>query len=124
MPIFTPPAEAGDTLATGFPARLMWPLILRVAHADADADAAGAEGKTWTDVPITGRIARGSTREDPVGRETSTGEWRLFTNHPGIATVDRIADGPAVYEVAGEPYAVPGARGVHHYEVPLRRVDG
>ena len=111
----------------GLPGHLLKPLTLR--KATSTADEFGALTKTFTDVAITGRIARGRGREstgEGVMREGDLAEVKLFTNSGLVGTADQIIDPdePGVWEVAGPVYPAQGLAGSHHYEVWLKRMEG
>ena len=73
---------------------------------------------------IQARIDQRSRNEfDEQGRDLRISTYLLIT----LTLVDslgRITDGPRVYEIAGEPWAVWDSTTIHHYEATLKRVHG
>lgn len=131
MPILVPDPNPA---AGGLPTRLLRPLWLSRATETVDPDD-GSVTTSWTTIGIWGRIARGATGEAvDDGRQGAVTTVKLLTNSDQIRPQDRVLDGrdgigiptdtdPEAWQVAGEPIAVWGLSGVHHYEAPLRRAD-
>lgn len=76
--------------------------------------------------PARGWLQRSTTTADldrperPAGRE---GEWRFYTRST-VGSLDRIEHDGRAFLVDGEVYPAASAAGTHHYEVPLRLVQG
>jgi hypothetical protein len=125
MPI---PVLLADLTGTpGIRGGLLRPLFLSRATETTDPTD-GSTGITWTTSEFLGRITRGqSTEVGDDGRQAAVDTIKLLTNTAGIESEDRIVEqtlDQSVWQVDGHPVAVWGASAIHHYEVPLRRVDG
>ena len=123
-----------DDLA-GLPERQLSTLYLRRRFVGYDDH--GAEEAVWAEATITGRITRGNP--STVGgaeRDADLSLAKLLTNSGAVVSGDELTDQAGWdvlplasrrerWQVTGDPYAVPGMGGLpHHYEVPLRRVEG
>lgn len=105
------------------PTRLLRTLTLR-ARAETIDETDGSMSLTWTDTEVLGRLDRMSSMEVLTqGRSAEVSLWRLLTNDE-IPSTARVIDGDAEYEVDGETFGVYTARGLHHFETSLRRVEG
>jgi hypothetical protein len=125
MPIVVTPPP-GDAADGRLPAHLVRTLVWHRATNGYDP-ADGAPDTSWVTTTLQGRIARPATQETgDAGRQSSSARVRLLTNTPGIGTADRVTDPLTadVWEVDGDPQPVFGADGLHHYEAPLRKVEG
>lgn len=111
------------------PERLLRPLTLSRAEQVPDP-VDGSVSTQWESFQILGRIGRGSAGEATEdGRQGAVSTAKLLTNTGAVRSADRIIDtdsdpNPLVWEVAGAPVPVWDADRVHHWEAPLRRVDG
>lgn len=121
--------------ATGLPSHLLTTYYLRRAFKQFDAY--GAESTAWAVLAIKARIYMGKPTEvTGEGRQSAVGQYRLATNSGSITHLDQVAsddgwwrlperEARSVWLVDGDPYPVTTTGGtVHHYEVPVRRVDG
>lgn len=91
------------------------------------ADRYGGTTKTgWTETTVKGWVSQRGGSESTDLREAQVGTWVLFL-HPDatIDGIDRVRWEGITFEVDGPPNPAyrPGS-GLHHYEVPLRVVDG
>lgn len=132
MPIPVPSVDV-DT-AGGLPLRLMRPLIVsRRTNVVDESD--GTVSAIWTSGEFHGRLVRGSSSEATEdGKQSAIGGWKLMTNYGGLRAGDRIIDldedregltgDDYPWEVAGHPIPMRQQSAIHHYEVPLRRVEG
>jgi hypothetical protein len=127
MPFVVPenPAEGTGLL----PERLLH--VLTLARAEQVPDPVdGSVSTQWESFQILGRIGRGSAGEATEdGRQGAVSTAKLLTNTAEVRSADRIIDSDSaatsfVWEVAGAPVPVWNADRVHHWEAPLRRVDG
>lgn len=89
-------------------------------------DAHGSDAYTY---PGTGPEVRGwaqqrNTTEMRGGRETVVTQWWWFCNDSDWLPRDRVRWDGGTFEVDGHPKPVYGPEGLHHMEVPLRRVTG
>lgn len=94
----------------------------------------GSESHAVVAGTIQGRITRGGASEDTAnGRQAGIQNRMLLTNNGDLLTDDEISDPvgsdgpgePGTWQVIGLPVPIVGAnRWIHHYEVPLRRVEG
>ena len=120
---------------SGLPERQLPTLYLRRRFVGYDDH--GAEQAEWDVVTITGRITRGNPSQvGGVTRDADLSIAKLLTNSGRVVSGDELTDQAGFdtvalagrrerWEVTGDPYAVPGMGGEpHHYEVPLRRVEG
>lgn len=125
--------ERPDT--AGLPAHLLTDFYLRRSFRTVDAY--GAESTEWAVLHITARIYSGSPGQaTDNGREAAVSGYTLATNSGAITHLDQIGSDegwwrlPArasrdVWHIDGDPYPVQTTGGaVHHYEVPVVRVDG
>lgn len=90
-------------------------------------DRYGGTAKTgWSSATVKGWVSQSSRSEANDLREAQVGTWVLFL-HPDatIDGLDRVQWEGITFEVDGPPNPAhrPGS-GLHHYEVPLRVVDG
>jgi hypothetical protein len=121
--------------ASGLPGRLLTTYYLRRSFRSVDE--VGAEGTEWAVLAIDARIYSASqSQATDNGREAAVTDYTLATNSGAITHLDQIASDEGwwrvpsrpsrdVWMVDGDPYPVQTAGGaVHHYEVPVRRVDG
>jgi len=132
MPIPVPSVDV-DT-AGGLPLRLMRPLIVsRRTNVVDESD--GTVSAIWSSGEFHGRLVRGSSSEATEdGRQGAIGGWKLMTNYDGLRTGDRIIDldenrdgltgDDYPWEVSGSAVPMRAQSDVHHYEVPVRRVEG
>lgn len=100
--------------------------VLTAGPAD---DRYGNPEKAWGSAAsqvVKGWVARrGGSEDGDGGREAEIAEWVLFL-HPDV-TVDgrsRVVWDGLTFEVDGPPVPAYTPRGLHHFEVGLRRVDG
>jgi hypothetical protein len=120
---------------SGLPARLLTHYYLRRSFRSVDE--VGAEGTEWAVLRISARIySAAQSQATDNGREGAVTDFTLATNSGAINHLDQIASdegwwrlparsGRDVWVIDGDPYPVQTAGGaVHHYEVPVRRVDG
>lgn len=89
-------------------------------------DASGNDVYTY---PSSGPATRGwaqqrSTTELVGGRETVVTQWWWFTNDPDWLPLDRLVWDGSSFDVDGNPKPVYSPDGLHHLEIPLRRVTG
>ncbi|MEU8136582.1 hypothetical protein [Streptodolium elevatio] len=89
-------------------------------------DAHGNDALTY---PSSGPSARAwlqqrSTTEVVGGRETVATQWWMYTNDPDWQPRDRLTWNAQSFDVDGHPKPVYSPDGLHHLEVPLRRVTG
>ena len=132
MPI---PVESLDVdTAGGLPDRLLRPLVLsRRTNVVDESD--GSVSAIWSSAEFLGRFVRGSANESSDdGRQATVTGWKLMTNYGGLRAGDRIIDldedregltgDDYPWEVAGHPIPMREQSAIHHYEVPLRRVEG
>lgn len=94
----------------------------------AEADRYGGTVKRWdtaTSSTVKGWVSQQSRSENLDGREAQVSGWVLFL-HPDatITGKDRVVWEGITFEVDGPPNPASSPRGLHHYEVPLRVVDG
>lgn len=89
----------------------------------------GDAEKSWgsaTSQTVKGWVARrGGSEDRDGGREAEIADWVLYL-HPEV-TVDgraRVVWGGLTFEVDGPPVPAYTPRGLHHFELDLRRVDG
>jgi hypothetical protein len=87
-------------------------------------DAYGRPSQSVTSTTVAGRIDQQQTTERVGDQDVVSTRFVLYldptvTIHPQ----DRVTVGGITYQVDGEPWAVQGARAVHHLEVPLRLVE-
>lgn len=121
--------------AAGLPAHLLTTYYLRRSFKTVDAY--GAEDTEWAVLAIAARIYSGSPGQaTDNGREAAVSTYTLATNSGAITHLDQIGSedgwwripGRAsrdVWHIDGDPYPVQTTGGaVHHYEVPVVRVDG
>lgn len=88
-------------------------------------DGHGSDTYTYTGgTVIRGWVQQQSTKEIVGGRETVATAWVLFCNQAGIGALDRFTWNGQVFEADGNPAPLSTPTGVHHAEVPLRRVTG
>lgn len=124
MPLIVPHP---DHQSTALPGHVLRPLVVE-QHIEAVDPDDGSVTLTYAPASIAGRIARGGAAEDTAnGRQAGIGTARLFTNHGGISNRDRIVDPDEPgdpWELAGPLVAVRAAGRIHHYEAPIRRVNG
>lgn len=123
MPLIVPPpGHAPDRL----PAHLMRWLTIHRAQGTVDPSD-GSVTVAYVPEPARARIGRGRSSEATGdGRQAAVWESRLFTEVP-LDTGDRVgdpADPEGLWEAAGPSVPVWEAGRLHHYETPLRRVDG
>lgn len=118
---------------TGLPDRLCQTLYLR--RASVSVDAYGAESTTWDVVTFRGRLYRDAKAQSLVGgvdRDADQSRATLVTNDGRVCSGDQVAtsqaaftSGVGVWWVEGEPFGDVGMTGeAHHYNVPLRAVEG
>ena len=86
----------------------------------------GTEKTSWTPATVKGWVSQRGGSEQTDLREAQVSTWVLYL-HP-TATIDgkaRVQWEGITFEVDGPPNPAhrPGT-GLHHYEVPLRVVDG
>lgn len=98
-----------------------------VLTAVSSADRYGGTNKTgWTESTVKGWVSQRSGSETNELREAQVSTWVLYL-HPEatIDGIDRVRWGGLTFEVDGptNPAHRPGS-GLHHFEVPLRVVDG
>lgn len=89
----------------------------------------GDEIKDWDDPTVTttrGRMRQRGADEALGDREMALADWVLFLPPTVTAShLDRVAWEGDLYEVSGDPKpAYRRSADVHHYEVPLRRIEG
>lgn len=124
MPLIVP---FPDHQPNALPAHVLRHLIVE-QHIEAVDPDDGSVTVTYAQSGITGRIARGAASDDTAnGRQAAVATARLFTNYASISDRDRIVDPDELddpWELAGPLIAVRSAGHIHHYEAPIRRVNG
>lgn len=93
-----------------------------------EANRYGGTEKNWaaaTSSTVKGWVSQSSRSEVIGDREAQVSSWSLFL-HPDatITGKARVIWEGITFEVDGPPNPAWTPRGVHHYEVPLRVVDG
>lgn len=91
-------------------------------------DRYGNAAKDWdtaTEATVKGWVSQRSASEDRDHREAQVSDWVLFL-HPDATVTghNRIQWEGITFEVDGPANPAWSPRGLHHYEVPLRVVDG
>lgn len=90
--------------------------------------AADEYGNATREIPVEAdqpcRLDPEATHEDTDGRETAISSWILFLRAAADVThIDEVRIDGALYQIDGEPAPIHTPRGLHHWEVPLRRVS-
>lgn len=88
----------------------------------------GDAEKNWATATRTtakGWVSQQSHAEDRDQREAQVSGWVLFLAADADVTgLDRVELNDLTFEVDGPPLPAYRPQGLHHYEVPLRRVEG
>ncbi len=88
----------------------------------------GREEKDWssaTETTAKGWVSQSSRSEVIDGREAQVSSWVLFLHPDAVLDgLDRVRWEGITFEVDGPPNPAWTPRGLHHYEAPLRVVDG
>jgi len=108
------------------PAHMLRPLLGHRRSDVTDPDD-GSVTAVWDTIAVAGRLTRGAVTESTDNaRQAAASVMKLLTNDDRLNSADRIED-PAtstMWELAGQPVPVWATASIHHYEVPLRHVQG